>query len=79
MTMSKTEDTLKARFKAACSERDAILKKSEPLRSKRDAAMRKAQAAYDEATDQIKATESGLFDLQVEIATLSRALMGRTA
>ena len=77
--MSKTEDTLKARFKAACSERDAILKKSEPLRAKRDAAMVKAQAAYDAATDQIKATEDGLFDLQVEIATLSRALMGRTA
>ena len=77
--MSKTEDTLKARFKAACSERDVILKKSDPLRSKRDAAMAKAQAAYDEATDQIKATEDGLFDLQGEIATLSRALMGRTA
>lgn len=77
--MSKTEDTLKARFKAACSERDVIMKKSEPLRSKRDAAMAKAQVAYDVATDQIKAEESGLFDLQVEIATISRALMGRTA
>lgn len=82
MTMGKTEDTLKARFKEACSERDAILNKSAPLRAKRDAIIAKAreiEATARPLNQQISKAEAGLFELHNEIATISRALKGQTA
>ena len=80
--MSKTEDTLRARFKAACAERDAILAKSMPLREKRDGILRKAQDIEKKAEAvavEIRTAEVGLYDLNNEIATISRALKGQTA
>jgi uncharacterized coiled-coil DUF342 family protein len=82
MTMNKTEDTLKERFKEACAERDAILAKSAPLRIKRDAIIAKArdlEKTADPLNEQIRKAETGLFDLHNEIATISRALKGQTA
>lgn len=80
--MAKIEDTLKARFKEACSERDSILAKSTPLRAKRDAIVAKArelERTAEPLNQQIVAAEKGLFDLHNEIATIARALKGRTA
>lgn len=80
--MSKTEDMLRARFKAACAERDAILAKSMPLREKRDGILRKAHEIATKAevvAAEIREAEAGLFDLNNEIATISRALKGQTA
>lgn len=80
--MSKTEDMLRTRFKAACAERDAILAKSMPLREKRDGVLRKAheiEKKADAVAAEIREAEAGLFDLNNEIATISRALKGQTA
>jgi hypothetical protein len=82
MTMGRTEDTLKARFKEACSERDAIIAKSAPIRARRDAILAKAREVEQTAAplnEQIRKAEVGLFDLHNEIATISRALKGQTA
>jgi hypothetical protein len=82
MTMGKTEETQKARFKEACAERDASLAKSTPLRTKRDTIIAKArelEKTADPLNDQIRKAEAGLFDLHNEIATISRALKGQTA
>jgi hypothetical protein len=82
MTMSKTEDTLRVRFKQACAERDAIIAKSAPLRIKRDAIIAKArdlEKTADPLDEQIRKVEAGLFDLHNEIATIARALKGQTA
>ena len=80
--MPTTHDLLRARFTEACAERDAIAAQVAPLRERRDAIMAKAQAVAakaDPVTAQIKELEAPLFDLHNEIATISRALGGRTA
>jgi uncharacterized coiled-coil DUF342 family protein len=80
--MSNTQDLLRARFAEACVERDAIAAQVAPLREQRDAIMARAQAAAakaDPLTVRIKQLEQPLFDLHNEIATISRALGGRTA
>lgn len=82
MTMAMTTDLLKQRFREACAERDAIHAKSGPLRVKRDAIMAKAREVEKTAVpvnEQIEKAEAGLFELQNEIATISRALNGQTA
>ena len=82
MTMSKTEDTLKARFKEAVAQREAIIAKAAPLRVKRDVILAKAreiEKTADPLNEQIRKAEAGLFDLHNEIATISRALKGQTA
>jgi uncharacterized coiled-coil DUF342 family protein len=80
--MPNTQDLLRARFAEACAERDAIAGQVAPLREQRDAIIAKAQAAAakaDPITAQIRQLEGPLFDLHNEIATISRALGGKTA
>jgi uncharacterized coiled-coil DUF342 family protein len=80
--MPNTQDLLRARFTEACAERDAIAAQVAPLREQRDAVLAKAQAVAakaDPLTAKIKDLERPLFDLHNEIATISRALGGRTA
>lgn len=80
--MANTQDLLRKRFREACAERDTIHAKSAPLRDKRDAIMAKArdlEKTADPLNEQIRKAESGLFDLHNEIATISRALGGKTA
>jgi uncharacterized coiled-coil DUF342 family protein len=79
--MSSTQDVLRRRFAEACSERDAISKQVTPLRDQRDAILTKAHAASAKAeplTRQIRQIEAPLYDLNNEIATISRALSGKT-
>jgi hypothetical protein len=80
--MTTTHELLRTRFTEACAERDAIAAQMAPLRDQRDAILGKAQAAAAKAeplTAQIRQLEKPLFDLHNEIATISRALGGRTA
>jgi uncharacterized coiled-coil DUF342 family protein len=80
--MPNTQDLLRARFTEACAERDAIATQVAPLREQRDAVLAKVQAVAakaDPLTAKIKELEAPLFDLHNEIATISRALGGRTA
>lgn len=79
--MANTQDLLRQRFAEACAERDAIVSNVAPLRDQRDAIIAKAQAVAakaDPITDQIKVLEGPLYNLHNEIATISRALGGRT-
>lgn len=80
--MANTQDLLRQRFAEACAERDVIAAKVAPLREQRDGIIAKAEAAAakaDPVTAQIKELEGPLFDLHNEIATISRALGGKTA
>ena len=82
MQMVNTQDLLRKRFSEACAERDAIAAKVAPLRDHRDAILAKAAAAAakaDPVTAQIRALQGPLFELHNEIATISRALGGKTA
>lgn len=80
--MTDTNDLLRQRFQELLQQRDAITAQSMPLREQRDAIMAKARAAELKAQpldDQIKDLEGPLYDLNNEIARLSRALDGKTA
>jgi hypothetical protein len=80
--MSNTQDLLRARFVEACAERDVIAGKLAPLREQRDGILAKAAATAakaDPLTAKIKELEAPLFELHNEIATISRALGGKTA
>ncbi len=80
--MSNTQTLLRQRFTEACRERDAISEKAAPLRRQRDDILAKAQAQAAKAnplTERLRALEAPLYDLHNEIATIARALGGRTA
>lgn len=80
--MADTNELLRRKFSELCAQRDAILAKSIPLREQRDGIVAKAAVAAakaDAVTGQIKEIEAPLFDLHNEIATISRALGGKTA
>jgi hypothetical protein len=80
--MTSTHDLLRRRFVEACAERDAIAARAAPLRAQRDAILARAAAVTakaDPVTARIRALETPLFDLHNEIATISRALGGKTA
>lgn len=77
-----TPQALRARFREAVAERDAIQAASKPLRDQRTA-LREQIAPLEEQdrrlVEQIKHSEAGLFDLQNEIGMIVRALNGNTA
>jgi hypothetical protein len=80
--MSNTQDLLRQRFVEACAERDALMAKMQPLLDQRDAILMKAQAQAakaDPITAQLREIGTPLYDLHNEIATISRALGGKTA
>lgn len=79
--MSNTQALLRQRFTEACRERDAIADTAAPLRKQRDDILAKAQAQAAKAeplTRRIRELEAPLYELHNEIATISRALGGRT-
>jgi len=71
-------DTMRRRFHEARDERAAILEKSGPLREQRDQIKREYDAKMADLNAQIKQAEAGLYDLDMEIGALSKALRGRT-
>jgi hypothetical protein len=80
--MPITHDLLRARFTEACNEREVITAKIAPLRERYDGILAKAHAVAakaDPVIAQIKQLESPLYELNNEIATISRVLGGKTA
>jgi len=73
-----TPDAMRKRFHEAQDERKAKLAASGPLREKRKELKRRYQAEIAELDQQIAAAEDGLFDLDMEIGTISKALNGKT-
>jgi hypothetical protein len=67
-------DAQRARLTDLKAQRDAIQKKSAPLRAKRDAYVNTAMQKERAMNDEIRTVEDGLFDLVQEIAFLTRAL-----
>lgn len=80
--MTKAQDLLRWRFAEACRERDVIVDTAAPLRRQRDEILAKALAQTAKAeplTQRIRETEAPLYNLHNEIATISRALGGKTS
>lgn len=81
--MTDTLALIKQQFTSLCAQRDAILATAAPLRAQRDAIVQAAEAALAAQVAplnvQIKAAETGLFDLHNQIGTISLALNGKTA
>jgi len=73
-----TPDAMRKRFHEARDERAAILAKSGPLREQRDQIKREYETKMADLNAQIKQAESGLYDLDMEIGALSKALRGKT-
>lgn len=80
--MTELEDQMRARFRELTAERDGKRAAAAPLREARDTAVQAAQAAMDAAHLQYDAAiaeqEDGLFDIDQEIARISRFLDGKT-
>lgn len=73
---------MRARFAELQAQIAAIEAVSTPLRDQRDAIVRQAQALADTAKPleaQIVTAEAGLYEAKNELASLSRALNGKTA
>jgi hypothetical protein len=73
-----TPEALRARFAALTEQRDTVAAVSEPLRTRRDAIAAQAAADLAALDVEIRAAETGLFDLDQERAMIARALGGRT-
>jgi hypothetical protein len=73
-----TPEAMRARFHELKAQREAIKAVSDPIRAERDAHVQAARAKEDELTAALKAAEEGLFDLDMEMAALARALNGKT-
>jgi len=77
--MELSEDKLRERFKANRQEREAILAKTQPLRSERDKLVQAYEPRVRELSSQIKEIEvPRLAELENEAAMITRALKGRT-
>lgn len=78
--MDMTPEALRARFAELKPQVDARLAASKPLRDKLSnewADLSRNQA--DALREEIRTEEAGLMEMQNELATISRALGGRTA
>jgi len=76
--MSETNDLLRARFNELRTKREQILAQSEPLRMERDRISNDATIRCRELAEQIKGIELGLFDLDMDLGRLAKALGGRS-
>jgi len=68
---------MEARFWELSKRRDSIREKADPVRAKRDKLAQKHQKEIEKANAEVKAVEKGLFDIDQEIAMISRALGGK--
>lgn len=72
-------DKMRERFKALSDQRASILEASSPLREKRDKLLAKQQREVEELNNNIRTAERELYDIDVELGMISRALGGLTA
>lgn len=73
-----TQDEMRTRFHKLGAQEATIRAKSAPLRTKRDALANDARAKEDKFNAEIRAVETGLFDICQERAFIVRALKGET-
>lgn len=76
--MNLTPDAMKDAFHAKRKERAAVLAKLDPLVAKRDKIANDARAKLLPLDDEIKAIKAPLYDLDMEIGMIARALGGKT-
>ena len=77
--MAFDKKTLRARFAELQAQRATITETSAPLRKQRDDIVNKARDAEQAARKKVATAEAGLFDIDQELAMISRALRGQTA
>lgn len=76
--MSDTDDLMRKKFDEMAAERDAILAKSGPLRAKRDKVLNDAKEKARSMDVEIKRVEARLFDIQMGLGRLGKAMGGRS-
>lgn len=72
--MRFTPKEMRRRFHLASAEAEAIRAKSAPLRAARDALVKETEPKIRALNEQIKEVEKSLYDLDVERATIAKAL-----
>lgn len=77
--MNLDPKAMRERFQKLSAEIASIRKMSGPLRAKRDQHVQKARAAEEEMNLKIAEVEAPLFDMDNELAGISRFLGGKTA
>lgn len=70
-------DSMRKRFHDLGTKRDEILAKSAGARAKRDEFVASTQAEAQRMSDDVKAAEAGLFEIEQERAFIARALGGK--
>jgi vacuolar-type H+-ATPase subunit D/Vma8 len=70
---------LRKRFAELTEKHDAIRAKSDPLRAKYDTLVQDNRKAEDEAAKRVSNAERGLYEIEMERATIARALGGKTS
>lgn len=78
MTKIDTKALLRTRFAELRAERDAIEKANAPLRERLKAIRVEAAEAEGLIAAKIKLNGAGLSEIDVEMASISRGLMGKT-
>jgi hypothetical protein len=76
-----TDETLRARFWELMAQKEAIEAEAKPLRDEYEQKSQRASALLAEAkliADQFKVIEAPAFDIAQELATIARALKGKT-
>jgi uncharacterized coiled-coil DUF342 family protein len=76
--MKYNPEAMRARFAELQAQAEAIRAKSGPLREKRDALVNEAGEKERALNEKIAEAEAGLFEIDNEIALISRALGGKT-
>ena len=76
--MDFSEKALRKAFAEKTAKRDEIRAKATPLRERRDKIVNKAREEEVALNKEIAQIEKPLFDLDMEISSLSRALSGKT-
>ena len=76
--MDFTPETLRKRFHELCDQRDQIRQKAQPVRDEYDAISQKRDLELNPLRIKLKEIEAPLYNLDQEIATIARALGGKT-
>lgn len=76
--MDFTPETLRARFRELCAQRDSIRQKAQPIRDEYDVISQKRDLELNPLRIKLKEIETPLYNLDQEIATIARALGGKT-
>jgi predicted nucleic acid-binding Zn-ribbon protein len=77
--LDMSDDDARKLFQDLTAQRDAIVKKSEPLRAKRDKLVNDHREREQAINEEIRATEDGLATIDQKRARIVRMLGGKTA